>query len=55
MYSGISSASHYSDQSMIKLDFLDKWLVLDFPKEVPNILFFLEISILCDENPLKRP
>ena len=46
----ISSASHYSDQSMIKLDFSAAWVVLDFSKEVPKIFFFLEISILCDKN-----
>ena len=50
-----NSASHYSDQSMMKLDFLATSVVLDFPKEVPKIFFFLEISILCDKNPLKRP
>ena len=50
-----NSASHYSDQSMMKLDFLATWVVLDFSKEVPKIFLFSEISILCDKNPLKRP
>ena len=50
-----NSASHYSDQSMIKLDFSAAWVVLDFSKEVPEIFFFLEILILCDKNPLKQP
>ena len=60
MYSEISvcspgsSASHYSDQSLIKLDFSAAWVILDFSKEVPEIFFFLEILILCDKNPLKR-
>ena len=50
-----NSASHYSGQSIMKLDFLATWVVLDFPKEVPKIILFSEISILCDKNPLKRP
>ena len=49
-----NSASHYSDQSWIKLDFSAAWVVLDFSKEVPEI-FFQEILILCDKNSLKQP
>ena len=37
----ISSASHYSDQSMIKLTFSAAWVVLDFSKEVTKIFVFL--------------
>ena len=50
-----NSASNYSDQSMIKLNFSAAWVVLDFSKEVPKIFFFLEISIFCDKNPIKWP
>ena len=50
-----NSASHYSDESIIKLDFLAALVVLNFPKEVPKIFFILEILILCDKNPLKQP
>ena len=31
-------ASHYSDQIMIKLDFLAVWVVLDFPRKCPKYL-----------------
>ena len=34
-----NSASHYSVQSMIKLDFSAAWVVLNFSKDVPKIFF----------------
>ena len=41
-----NSASHYSDQSIITLDFLAAWVVLNFPKEVHK-MFFLFKSQFC--------
>ena len=45
-----NSASHYSDQNMMKLINLATWVVLDYPEEVPPLIFFFEISILCDKE-----
>ena len=51
----MSGKTNQIEALIMKLDFLAIWIFYDFPKEVPKIFFFLEISILCGKNSQKRP
>ena len=45
-----NSASHYSHQSLIKLDFSAAWVVLDFSKEVPKYFFSWNLNFVWKKS-----